>query len=83
MSQSPKNAAFLVNLTVAGAALLGSLPASSQAAVPAAPQAQIQSVSLPSNAVITPAAPVNGDLSPVEHYSHSSHSSHSSHYSGR
>lgn len=80
MIKSNLKAAFLVNLTVASAALLGSFPSSIQAAT-VAPQALTQSIYLPSDAVIAPAASLNGDISPVGHYSHSSHSSHSSHVS--
>jgi hypothetical protein len=72
-----KNVKFLVNVSVASAALMASLPLKAEV-TPSQPNIG-QRITLPENAVLKPAGQNQQGASTLQHDSHSSHSSHSSH----
>ena len=78
MGEKGNKFGFLVNLSLASAALMATLPTTTHAAES---KIVISQPSVPANAVIAPATTDNDATQPCDHYSHSSHSSHSSHYS--
>jgi hypothetical protein len=76
--KAKKNVQFLVSVSVASAALMGSLPA--KAEVRPSETAITQRITLPENAILKP-ADQSPDASTLQHVSHSSHASHASHSS--